>query len=353
MKVSVVGAGAIGSLIGGLLKHHVPDAEVLLLTRGEHAAEIERKGYVELSGPRTTRRPPVSVSFDMKDIAGSDYVLLTVKSQATEEAIRSASPFLGDATVVSVQNGFNDETLLEFVPAEKLVMGLTATNVAIVEPGSVSLQFAGPIVVGPNPEGSNAAASHNATQVLLQTGLKVYEDPNVQGARYNKLAINAPGFASCLSQSNFITEGVCHGPWRRHVGVPLVEECIAVYDHAGIELSRIPGVPDVHRLRRSFRLFDKPLIGSAANAVAKYKYNKRPLVYSLYQDLLRGKGTEVDFTNGMIVQLAESAGIAAPCNSLVVQLTHELEQRGPGSFFTREEVVQRFEQRACPVGQNA
>lgn len=351
LKVSVLGAGAIGSLLGGLIKHHVPDEEVLLIVRGQHGNEIDRQGFVELNGPWPTRRPSVAVSFDVKDIAGSDYVLVTVKSQATDAAIHAASPYLGHATVISVQNGFNDETLLQYVPADKLVMGLTATNVAIVQPGSVSLQFAGPIVVGPNSDGSNLDASADAAELLRQTGLKIYEDANVQGARYNKLAINAPGFASCLSQSNFITEGVCHGPWRRQVGLPLVDECIRVYEQAGVNLSRIPGVPDVGQLRRSFRLFDKPILGSIAAAVARRKYNKRPLVYSLYQDLLRGRGTEVDLTNGAIVRLAEASGCDAPYNSLVVALTHELEERGPGSFFTRDEVIQRFERADRPVEQ--
>lgn len=352
MKVSVLGGGAIGSLIGGLIKHHAPEVDVLLLVRGEHGAAIQRAGFVEVKGPWPTRRPPVAASFRVEDMAGSDFVLVTVKSQATEEAIGSAEPYLGDATVISLQNGLNDETLLRRVRPEKLVMGLTATNVAIVAPGSVSLQFAGSIVVGPNSARSNEAASRSAAELLRKTGLKVSEDANVQGARYNKLAINAPGYASCLSQSNFITEGVCYGPWRRHVGLPLVEECIRIFDGGGIELSRIPGLPDARGLRRFFRVFDIPLAGSIATAVAKRKYNKKPLVYSLYQDLLRGKGTEVDFTNGSLVCVAKQAGLEAPYNSLLVELTHELEKRGPGSFFTRDQVIERFQQAGSSAAQN-
>jgi 2-dehydropantoate 2-reductase len=352
MKVAVLGGGAIGSLIGGLIKHHAPEVDILLLVRGEHGAAIQRTGFVEVKGPWPTRRPPVAASFREEDMAGSDFVLITVKSQATEAAIHSAEPYLGDATVISLQNGLNDETLLRRVRPEKLVMGLTATNVTIVAPGRVSLQFVGSIVVGPNSARSNEAASRRAAELLRKTGLQVSEDANVQGARYNKLAINAPGYASCLSQSNFITEGVCYGPWRRHVGLPLVEECIRIFDRGGIELSRIPGLPDVRGLRWFFRIFEIPVAGSIATAVAKRKYNKKPLVYSLYQDLLRGNGTEVDFTNGSLVRMAKQAGMEAPYNSLLVELTHELEKRGPGSFFTRDEVIRRFQQVGSSVARD-
>jgi 2-dehydropantoate 2-reductase len=92
--------------------------------------------------------------------------------------------------------------------------------------------------------------------------------------------------------------------------------------------------------------------GSIATAVAKRKYNKKPLVYSLYQDLLRGNGTEVDFTNGSLVRMAKQAGMEAPYNSLLVELTHELEKRGPGSFFTRDEVIRRFQQVGSSVARD-
>jgi 2-dehydropantoate 2-reductase len=179
-------------------------------------------------------------------------------------------------------------------------------------------------------------------RLLRKTGLRIEPHPNVLGAQYNKLAINALGYASCLSASNFITEAVLHAPWRHAVGAPLLEECIAAYAAAGIRLARIPGVPDVFAFRRLLRWLDVPLAGTMIATVARARFDRKPIVFSLYQDLLRRKTTEIDFINAEIVRLSREHGLEAPSNVLVVELVHELERRGDGSFFTRDEVIERF-----------
>ena len=345
MKVSVLGAGAIGSMLGGLLQQRASQIDVVLVTRGEHGRTIRDRGAVRLDGPWGSSTVPIKATGSAADVAGSDFVLVTVKSQDIESALAAAKPYLGGAVVVSIQNGINDDALAQYIAPERLVMGMTATNMAILEPGAVSLQLDGATVLGPSPDGANAVAAHAAADLLRQTGLQVDEHPNVLGVRYNKLAINALGYASCLSGSNFITEAVCHRPWRRAVGLPLVQECLAIFQRAGIALAKIPGRPDVKGLAKFPRLLDTPVLGGIVAAGARQFYDKKPIVFSLYQDLLRGKPTEVDYINGRVLQLANRHGMPAACNALVVELVHELELRGAASFFSREEVIQRFQER--------
>jgi 2-dehydropantoate 2-reductase len=345
MKVSVLGAGAIGSMLGGLLQQRASQIDVVLVARGEHGRTIRDCGAVRLDGPWGRYSVPIKASPEMSDIAGSDFVLVTVKSQDLVPALSAAKPYLAGAVVISIQNGINDEALARYVAPERLVMGMTATNMAILEPGAVSLQLDGATVLGPSPEGANAAAAHAAADLLRQTGLQVDEHPNVLGVRYNKLAINALGYASCLSGSNFITQAVCHRPWRQAVGLPLVQECLAIFQHAGIALAKIPGRPDVKGLAKFLRLLDTPVLGGIVASGARQFYNRKPIVFSLYQDLMRGKPTEVDYINGHVVQLANRHGMPAACNALVVELVHELERQGAASFLSREEVIRRFSQR--------
>ncbi len=344
MKVSVLGAGAIGSMLGGLIQHHAPQWNVVLIARGEHGQAMCRRGMVRLEGPWGIREVPIRASEGLADLAGSDCVLVTVKSQDLEAALCAASPYLGESLVASIQNGINDEVVSRFVAPSRLVMGMTATNMAIVEPGGVRLQLDGVTVVGASPDRTNAAAARAVAELLEATSLAVIEHPNVLGVRYNKLAINALGYASCISNSNFITEAVCFGPWRKAVGRPIVEECMAVFHRAGIGLAKIPRRPDVNGLARFLRLLDVPLVGTAVAAGARRLYNRKPIVFSLAQDLRRGKTTEVDYINGRIVQVAEDHGLAAPCNALVVELVHRLQQRGSAGFMPREEVIRRFRQ---------
>jgi len=85
-----------------------------------------------------------------------------------------------------------------------------------------------------------------------------------------------------------------------------------------------------------------PIAGPAIAFGARRLFNRRPIIFSLQQDLQRRKPTEVDYVNGEIVRLAGSVGVAAPANELVVRLVRQLEQRGDGSFLRRDEVIQRF-----------
>ena len=235
MKVSVLGAGAIGSMLGGLLARDAPDLEVVLIARGEHGRVLAERGRINLDGPWGRWDVPVASSTDPAAVASSQFVFVTVKSQDTEAAAEAAAPHWGDATIVSIQNGINDHRLAKFVEPARLAMGMTATNMALVEPGRVSLQLGGATIFGP-PAGRETcgemAASEAAAQLLSQIrwpSLRFLAHPNAVGVRYNKLAINALGYASCLSASNFITEAIAVGPWRNSVGLPIVRECDRVF----------------------------------------------------------------------------------------------------------------------------
>jgi 2-dehydropantoate 2-reductase len=345
MKVSVLGAGAVGSMFGALLKRDAPDIDVTLIVRGQHGRAIHGRQAVIVEGPWGERSVPVRASFDGADIAGSDIVFVTVKSHASEDAAREAAPYWADATIVAIQNGINERLLARHSDLRQLVMGMTATNIAILAPGRVSLQLGGATILGPPLGHATSERVTAATDVLRRIRcpqLQFDSSPNISGMRYNKLAINALGYASCLSASNFITEALCHSPWRDAVALPIIAECRRVFAHARIPVQAIPGVPGLRRIGRLTRMMSWPMIGRGIRYGARRKFNRKPIMFSLRQDLERGKPTEVEHINGEIARLAATVGLAAPMNAEVVRMVHELEQRGAGSFFTRDEVIQRF-----------
>ena len=210
---------------------------------------MDERGAVRLDGPWGTREVPIAPSADPAAVAGSDFVLITVKSQDTELAAAAAAPHWGNAIIVSIQNGINDHRLAPFVEPGRLTMGMTATNMALVEPGHVSLQLGGATVLGP-PVGRAATAdmmASNAAAALLGRirwpSLRFLAHPNALGVRYNKLAINALGYASCLSASNFITEDSRTVAGETRSGCPLCGSAPRVCPF-GIALQRIPGIPN-------------------------------------------------------------------------------------------------------------
>ncbi|HEX2474236.1 MAG TPA: 2-dehydropantoate 2-reductase N-terminal domain-containing protein, partial [Lacipirellulaceae bacterium] len=352
----VLGAGAVGSMFGALLKRDAPELDITLIVRGEYGRAIYERQAVIAEGPWGQCSVPLRASLDCADIAGSDIIFVTVKSHASEEAARAAKPYWPDATIVSIQNGINERLLARHADLRQLVVGMTATNIAIVEPGRVSLQLGGATIVGP-PIGHASSQRVDTVTTLLRRirckGLHFGSSPNITGMRYNKLAINALGYASCLSASNFISEALCHPAWRKAVALPIIAECRRVFALTGIPLETIPGVPSLRRIGRLTRMMSWPVIGGAINFGARRKFDRKPIVFSLRQDLKRGKTTEVEHINGEIVRLAATVGQSAPMNAEVVRMVHELENRGAGSFFARDEVIRRFERVLAAEDQSA
>jgi len=135
-RISVIGAGSIGSMFGGLIEFHHPELEVVLIARGEHCRAMYDRGSIELRGDWGRRQVPIVASSAPADVVGSDIVLFTVKTQDTRSTAMLFADAFGDAVVVSLQNGINQHQLSEFVRTDRWMVGITSTNMEIVEPAS-------------------------------------------------------------------------------------------------------------------------------------------------------------------------------------------------------------------------
>ena len=225
-------------------------------------------------------------------------------------------------------------------------MGVTATNAYVPEPGRVSLQLGGATVFGP-PRGSQLGAAVKLVSEVCQRirsgSLQFSATSDVAAMQYHKLTINALGSASSLSASNFISEALCHAGWRTAVGLPLLRECRRLTKLAGIRMQRIPGTPSLSGLNHLLHWMNTPVVGPIVSFAANQIYNRRPIEFSLLQDLRQRRRTEVNYINGEFVRLGESLGEKAPLNRAVASMASELETRGDGTFFMREEVIRRFQ----------
>jgi 2-dehydropantoate 2-reductase len=122
-KIAVMGAGAIGSVIGGMIarKGH----KVTLVGRKPHIDKIRRSG-LRIGG--------IWGDYTIHDLNGvtdtphefQDVVILTMKSYDTANAAIEALPMVGmDTGVVSIQNGLeNIETLVETLGKKKIIGGM-------------------------------------------------------------------------------------------------------------------------------------------------------------------------------------------------------------------------------------
>jgi len=107
MKIAVVGAGAMGSLFGGLLAASGKDVTLVDVWR-EHVEAINAEG-LRIGGHEEDRTVNVKATTDPSSVGPVDLIILFVKSYDTLEATRGALPMVSEDTVfLSLQNGLGN-----------------------------------------------------------------------------------------------------------------------------------------------------------------------------------------------------------------------------------------------------
>ncbi len=138
LRVGVVGAGAVGSVVGGLLARAGHD--VVLLGRAAHVEAI-RDGGLVLHGPDGPSTVKVPATTDPAGLGVRDVLVVLCKTHATREAITSTGHALSpDGLAISLQNGLgNERVLAEAVGVHRSVPGTTTIGAIREGPGHVTV----------------------------------------------------------------------------------------------------------------------------------------------------------------------------------------------------------------------
>lgn len=299
LKVAVMGAGAVGCYFGGMLARAGHD--VTLIARPQHVEAI-RRGGLRMETKTFDEHVKLGASGDAAAVQGAGLVLFCVKSTDTEAAGAQLKPHLApDALVLCLQNGVdNADRLRTVLPPHQVAAAVVYVATEMAGPGHVKHHGRGELVIEPSP-GSEAAA-----EALTAAGVPTEVSPNVRGALWLKLIINcAYNAVSAIAQQPY---GVnVRGEGITDVMRDVVDECLAVAKAEGVE---VPG--DVHA------------------TVAKLVESMPTQMSSTAQDLARGKRTEIDHLNGLVVRRGDALGIATPANRVLWGLVKLLEGRPPG-----------------------
>jgi len=305
----IIGAGAIGGLIGARLFEH--GSEVVLVARGEHYRAIRAAGLqVDAPDGTTTARLPVVDRIGSLTIGPDDVVVVATKSQQTAEVLATltltAPP---DTPVLCAQNGVENERLVlrQFANVYGVCVMCPASH---LEPGVVQAHrgpVAGILDLGRYPAGVDDTATVLAAG-LTTAGFLSDPKPDIMRWKYKKLLLNL---------GNAI-EAIC-GPESR--GGELYEraqrEGVACLDAAGI-----PYVSDADDRARRGNLIPRPPGG-------------KPRGGSSWQSMLRQTGNiEADYLNGEIVLLGRQHGVPTPVNAVLQRLANQLAstRTAPGSM---------------------
>jgi 2-dehydropantoate 2-reductase len=295
MKVAVMGAGAVGCYYGGMLGR--AGHEVVLIARPQHVEAIERDG-LRLDTQTFDEQVRVAASADPAAVQGASLVLFCVKSTDTDHAAHAIAPHLAkDALVLSLQNGVeNAERLRELLPQETAAAVVYVAS-EMAGPGHIRHHGRGELVIEPS------SASEEVARVLEAAGVPTEISDNVRGALWAKLVLNcAYNALSALSQQPY--GKLVQGEGVTRAMRDVVDECLAVAKADGVT---IPGDVDV-----------------SVRRIAETMPNQYS---STAQDMARGKRSEIDHLNGLIVRRGEALGVPTPANRMLHVLVRLVENR--------------------------
>jgi 2-dehydropantoate 2-reductase len=326
MRVAIIGAGAIGSVIGGLLARAHED--VTLIGRRAHVDVINRNG-LRIDGALGTMQVRVRAAerLDFRP----DLALLTVKTQGVAATAREVSPYVGGVPVVTMQNGVrSDELVADVLGMEHILSCVVLFGATFLEAGSVTYSPQGALVLGV-PFGAIEERTRTVATILSKA-VPTHLTADIVGAHWTKLIINENNALPAVTGLSI--QDVNRQPALRSLSVLMMREAAATIAAASIKLVSLPGVPAA-ALRAMLWL---PLpAASRLLGLLSQSLGRTPALGSTLQSVRRGEETEIDYLNGEVVALGKRTGTPTPYNAAVVKLVHEVE--ATGTFLTTEEVT--------------
>ncbi|MBR0857740.1 ketopantoate reductase family protein [Bradyrhizobium liaoningense] len=336
-RIAIVGAGAVGSYLGGHLARTGNDVTLIdpwpehietIRTRGLHLSGMTDEETCTVSVPTMhltevqslSRQPPV------------DIAIVSCKSYDTEWCAALIKPYLSpQGYVVSAQNSINEETIASVVGWGRTVGCIVGNNFAVdlYEPGSVRRTMprdfeTKSILVG--EVHGRVTPRVQELHSLFATFDGAAVTTNLWGVRWSKLCVNGMrnGVSAATGMSG--NERDAHPVIRRLV-IRLGGEAVRTGQSLGLDLEHITGIaPDL--LRAASEGDAKALAdveqymqkGTRAQARSNLQ---RP---SMAQDIQKGRRTEIGEINGFIVRKAKEVGCVAPAHERIVEIVRQVER---------------------------
>ena len=296
MKIAILGAGSLGSVIGGRLAG-ARHAVTLINRNPAYVEAVRRNGLIlEEAGRRDAIAADAATS--PEGLGPVDLLVVLVKSADTEAAIRAAAPLLGaDTMVLSLQNGLGQEAvLIEAVGAARVIGGKTYVGGVMRAPGVVSAGSIGRRTIIGELDGPPTPRILSLAETFTAAGLPTRAATDLLAEIWDKLLVNvatgALGAITGLDYGNLYTI-----PEIEQTALAAVAEAMAVARAAGITLSTTAPGEAWHR----------------ASEGLPFGFRT-----SMLQSLDKGRLTEIDAVNGAVVAEGRRLGVPTPVNATLV-----------------------------------
>ncbi len=314
MRFCVVGAGAIGGLVGTKLA--LGGEEVTFIARGHNLEAIRARGMkvVLQDGSELVARN-VRVTDSWEEAGAQDVVILALKAHQVEAVAEQLAPLLGPETViVTMQNGIpfwyfaglpgplagrSVETvdpggkLLRAIPSARIVGAVVYPASELVQPGVV-VHIEGDRFPLGELDGSKSARIERIAAAFAHAGLKAPVLDNIRNEIWLKLWGNLSfNPVSALTHATLVD--ICQNEHGRELVSNMMLEAQAVAEKLGA----------------SFRVTLEKRIEGAAK-VGKHKT-------SMLQDVEAGRAIEIDALVGSVVELGRLVGVPTPTICAIYQ----------------------------------
>lgn len=290
-KIMILGAGAIGSLYGAFLSQK---NDVTLIGNKKHVESINSNGLRITGDKNETVR--IKAETGIRGIPRKTLILLTTKAYDSEQAVRGIEKFLKKDTVILIlQNGLGNEEVVRQVVGDKVTIVRAVIKMAaeFFRPGEIKF-WSGETVV----ESSDAGAE--IVNLLNGCGLKARVSEYIDREIWTKLVVNC--VVNPLTALFRVRNYEIWHDSLKNVRHGIVNECLKVAEAEGVSLHG----------DMAERMDDR--VSSYTN------------FSSMYQDIVKGKKTEIDFLNGKIVDLGKKHHIPTPLNETLVSFIKFLEE---------------------------
>ena len=329
MKIAVIGAGAIGCVAGALL--HEKGNAVTRVSRDPRQVRAINHKNLSIDGIAGKRNYVIYAARSLEFIP--DLALIAVKTQDMESACLQIKD-MGNFPVLTMQNGMMaDEIAGSILGEERVVSSVVMFGATYKEPGRVTYNFPGGLVIGKAFGQDNGIVEK--VRGMLSAAFEVHVAENIQAMHRAKLILNLNNAVACILgkdlQETFSEEEVCS------LGLSLMREAWDIFEAGGMEMSDLPDLP-LEKLKSL--LYAPKEIGPKIYGNIMRGLSHLPLPGSVLQSVMRGRDSEVDYLNGEVVREAGRIGREARLNGKAVELVNEIEKTN--KYLSVDEMLRRF-----------
>lgn len=320
MHTVIVGAGALGSILGGYLAEaNVP---VTLVGRKSHMDAIRSRGLIidGLRGHRAVGH--LHAVTDPREVVSADVLILAVKSYDTAEALAGIAHLRGKVgAALSVQNGGGkDEALAEALGSEVVVGATSIVGGSMPEPGRVIHTNDGATWIG-ELDGRRSARVEAIAECFRRAALVVEVREDIRSAIWCKLNQMVPA-ATLACVTRLRMHEMYQDRSLATLFVELSREISVIADRTGIALADYQGFP-VKTL--CSQPFDDAVESVIARGRMMQAHGMTQVKISTLQDLERGRRTEAEHAIGYVVRLAATHRVPVPKLDLLYRVIQGVE----------------------------